>query len=1137
MSVDLNEALLQFISKKNLAGKPTLNDCKRKLQKARELGIQIPLIDLLHQEEILSEKQIREFQQKLTEEHNVSEEDLDLLPFEQKYPDLTAPSLLTRTYEQGLISKKEFQETKSIYENLQNLGIPRSPVQILVDRGYLHKQTALDTLTAPDSGNTAEEPSHDPGTELHSKDPGSKSGHIEKQPINQNKPGSSEARTNTEEPFESRGQTPQTSSSNSYFSSSQLLQGVSILSGGLLAFVLIFYVFDGPSETQAPRQSSASTTSPEKTAGTSSNKKHPSIKTLRNFGEKLRKSTSSDETRKIIQELNELEEDIPSDLKHFWKRELQKGVRTWFNQKMASIESINTSKAPRTFLSTYRESKKRVNDIENTFLSPSSKWKNVFSNTRELKNELKNQLKTRKRLLKLQKENGIHNSLRTLEQRMEKVLDTIKNPETVRSEIDEKIKNYLTQLEVLPVHDKDRTFARNQLQDFRSRIENLLSKQNQRSDRTAGSDSPSNRNNKASGTADGKSPEKTERTRNKEVNSDHLNVSRENKITLTREDLNQYRSGNRDWDLHKNSARTLAESNPPIIITDNFLIVSPLSREVGKEIAAIAEAITDLLRRTFPASMLKGSLLQNPNKRFHLHIHPRTSDLKQRKSRLSRKYGLEFIGNNPPYISTTAQIQLLSLFQKDSIRRHLQMMISRMVLMEQFGTSAPWWIANGLPSYFYSADFPPDSSKLYGGSLNSKRAKRYLTTAKRALIKEDFDLNTIFNEYKTITGKKQSKGLRNAFAWGIVQFFLHSPRSCERKSFQKFLTVLSKSNQEGKSPKQQMKNIIDNRTDSSCKFTRLDAHWKSYTRNLISSWKPWKTTRTGETYRRSNHLQQLKNLGRKVLSGKKDLSINKPGSVTGNRTLKNPWTYETMHYKIRTTISKEALKEVAFVMELMNYNFRKLFGMKDRYMPKMDVIIPKNKKQYKKVRGRSPDSKVHTGGYFNWVKEELVVYYQHESDYRKTGRILLHEGTHLFLYVLSKTEIPNWLDEGLAEYMLATNFKSYTDLELGRTDLMRDFLNRLQKEIPEGNLKKARSELTRILKPNQQLKRRGYVLAWSFIHFLLHRNQRSRSRFIEYVQSFFDSATKPDVSIDYFQEYFSNLNTLTEHWVTYLHSL
>lgn len=239
-----------------------------------------------------------------------------------------------------------------------------------------------------------------------------------------------------------------------------------------------------------------------------------------------------------------------------------------------------------------------------------------------------------------------------------------------------------------------------------------------------------------------------------------------------------------------------------------------------------------------------------------------------------------------------------------------------------------------------------------------------------------------------------------------------------------------------------------------------------------------------------------------------NLTIMNPGAIRQGRNIKNPWTLETSHYKIRTDISRKATGEIALIMELLFHSFIQspVFNVNERNLDKLTVEVPKNRTEF--VQLVSPYTKVSKqvrGLYLKGTRNNKLVAYYFHSNRMKLNNVLLHEGTHQFIDLVTRSRLPIWLEEGLATYF---EFSRFQNMKLVEGALNKSRLRNVRALLRQDKAL-ALSELMRL--SNKQFQARHYAQVWSFIHFLIHSND---GKFISKLRKYFSVYKQPGVKQD-----------------------
>lgn len=130
--------------------------------------------------------------------------------------------------------------------------------------------------------------------------------------------------------------------------------------------------------------------------------------------------------------------------------------------------------------------------------------------------------------------------------------------------------------------------------------------------------------------------------------------------------------------------------------------------------------------------------------------------------------------------------------------------------------------------------------------------------------------------------------------------------------------------------------------------------------------------------------------------------------------------------------------------------------------------------------------------YFVGTPKELAVYTFWGDRIQEDLR---HEYTHGVLHA-SLTDVPLWLDEGLAEYFEVTTKP---------TGLNRDYALRLANNLAQG----WKPDLDRLeaMEKVDDMQKGDYLEAWAWVHFLLHHSEETRGVLVGYLH---DLRNKPD---------------------------
>lgn len=229
---------------------------------------------------------------------------------------------------------------------------------------------------------------------------------------------------------------------------------------------------------------------------------------------------------------------------------------------------------------------------------------------------------------------------------------------------------------------------------------------------------------------------------------------------------------------------------------------------------------------------------------------------------------------------------------------------------------------------------------------------------------------------------------------------------------------------------------------------------------------------------------------------------------------------KSKHYRIETDVPRfiVELEIKPFLDELYRTYvevFRRNFGLSGRAANKKTIRIIHGYENYARnaERGRGVIPRSTPG--FIVGGDELVVHYDdlHPGDFYGT---VFHEGAHQFLSaLLPGAALPLWLDEALATYFEGCRYSRATGkitvdaLPPDRVELSQEILKEAQpfagRSLPESLFMRV---------PEQSFDAREYALAWSFVHYLVHREGgKRRKAFARFLRETNGSGNKPVAEI------------------------
>jgi hypothetical protein len=180
--------------------------------------------------------------------------------------------------------------------------------------------------------------------------------------------------------------------------------------------------------------------------------------------------------------------------------------------------------------------------------------------------------------------------------------------------------------------------------------------------------------------------------------------------------------------------------------------------------------------------------------------------------------------------------------------------------------------------------------------------------------------------------------------------------------------------------------------------------------------------------------------------------------------------YPKGNYQIKANLSMDAVKDAAYIMEVLNYNFRKVFKVR-KTMPKFPVSIAKNQQEYDTILGG--------GGLGKCSGSDMSTFYQPPN----TVMVLMHEGTHQFIFKAAPC-CPTWLHEALATYFECSKF--VVNPKTKQVDLATGLLNKfrlgpIQEEFKNGTATPLREQIKENI-GGLQMYHQGWALAYYLIN-------------------------------------------------------
>jgi tetratricopeptide (TPR) repeat protein len=272
-----------------------------------------------------------------------------------------------------------------------------------------------------------------------------------------------------------------------------------------------------------------------------------------------------------------------------------------------------------------------------------------------------------------------------------------------------------------------------------------------------------------------------------------------------------------------------------------------------------------------------------------------------------------------------------------------------------------------------------------------------------------------------------------------------------------------------------------------------------------------------------------------------------PRDVSIGRRLRNftfllrgpPWDrryeVETAHFRVLSDISEARTRFYADHLEWIHAYYERLFPFA-RKEGKATALIFNTREGYCQYSDLTANDRVEwTLGVYRPAYEQLLLFEESDGDTEETLDTLYHEGFHQFIDRVI-TDMPPWLNEGLAEYFGPTRFNSRGELVSAgalnsmRLDPLMDYLSKGGRPMPFADL--MRFSLRQFQAGNVSL---HYAQSWAMVHFFLHGPASQR----ELLQRYFDRLRQGADASQAFKSTFgaTDISRVELEWRRYLNSL
>ncbi|MGB0581350.1 MAG: hypothetical protein ACPGVU_16750 [Limisphaerales bacterium] len=248
----------------------------------------------------------------------------------------------------------------------------------------------------------------------------------------------------------------------------------------------------------------------------------------------------------------------------------------------------------------------------------------------------------------------------------------------------------------------------------------------------------------------------------------------------------------------------------------------------------------------------------------------------------------------------------------------------------------------------------------------------------------------------------------------------------------------------------------------------------------------------------------------------------------GRRTWKPERILETAHFEIQSTASPKATLTVGDAVEALHTAYVGFFE------PTNKVTTPYRMKLFRDREEFRFANRIDSWAEAYYLKPFCYAYYDDNKD--NPHHWMLHEATHQLNWELSRFELKKWLEEGIACYFGASQFKG-GKLHAGTIDesaypvnwlMDMELTGKLQDDIAAGEVIPLKAILTGEGGPPMDEAFNEYYLHWwTLVHFLFeYDNQIHRGPTMKLIQD--------GGSLEQFERYLGSVEDFQREWYGYV---
>lgn len=207
---------------------------------------------------------------------------------------------------------------------------------------------------------------------------------------------------------------------------------------------------------------------------------------------------------------------------------------------------------------------------------------------------------------------------------------------------------------------------------------------------------------------------------------------------------------------------------------------------------------------------------------------------------------------------------------------------------------------------------------------------------------------------------------------------------------------------------------------------------------------------------------------------------------------KDQWTeVRSKNFFLIGNASPDDIKKVANRLEQFRESFRLLFTKIDLTSPiPTNVVVFKSDSSYKQFKPKRADGKIDNfvAGYFQPGEDVNYITLSTDGEDQQTFSVIFHEYVHSIVETnFGKSEVPPWINEGLAEYYSTFVIESDQKLKLGLPLTRHLELLQQSKFIPLDQLFNVGS--SQLLNTGDHSRSIFYAESWALVHYLLQGNK------------------------------------------------